>query len=721
MQFEEPHKNRILFLGNFVEGPTGIVSCLARSLESLGHTVFRLDTVGNPPFLKNPTGVSGGMGPIYPDLDALCTILDVFRPEVILTCAGGLVWEDDDVERLKDRGILTMGLTLSDPDTQPTIVDHVGRFDIHTTNATLALERYFERGITNTTFMPFGVDHQFATRSVAPHPEYLADAICIGHATARPERHELMGLLADRFKVRVYGQGWELPGARPVGGDELLTASASGTFHINFPLTRKGFQNVKCGVFESVALGGIVCTEQFDELGSLFRYGEEVIGYTGGEHLATQLEELLSNPARLEQMRRRAYHRLASEHLYEHRMLALFQHARERVESDPSLAHAHRFASAVHDRPRHVLLSGWGPATADVSARESLAQQVEGAAPDTVVRVGSTEPAADQFALGRPTFDAGDPYDTERAVASAGAVILSTGLLLADTNPRSLGSGLAYAVDGQPGPTTNALQVSLLARGHGVPLHLITDGAGRPSTAPGQRAMGLISGLATSHSQHAEAPGSLDDLLRAIRDLGTYPPGEVSMITAPPTDPVPAWSRSGWREVEALDLSVLQAHGRGVDPAQPVAVHTHHTVEGEFVMNFRASAPRRGDVVATCLPDSAWEGTARKIELRLENRYAERPELAGRLAWEVGIGDGTLIRQDITTWREPVHAWLTLPAEVATSQVELRVRALRDCEAWGWGPASALRVIAVRVMPITRTCSEVLAAVSSPTAEVEGT
>ena len=77
-----------------------------------------------------------------------------------------------------------------------------------------------------------------------------------------------MGYLAKKFKVKVYGNGWQLPNAKPVRGYQMLQASRYGRIHINFAQTRAGYTNVKCGVFESIASGScFMYKQQFEEIG----------------------------------------------------------------------------------------------------------------------------------------------------------------------------------------------------------------------------------------------------------------------------------------------------------------------------------------------------------------------------------------------------------------------------------------------------------------------
>ncbi|MEG4529163.1 polysaccharide pyruvyl transferase family protein [Microcoleus sp. D2_18a_D3] len=331
LNLESPRKFKILYFGHFANGDTDIVACLLRSLRNLGHTVLHINPwARHSHILRNRPKTISGYGAVFIDLPSIEVFLNNFQPEVIICCAGGLCFEEADSQELKSRGILLIALTLSDPDIQSSMINYVSYFDYHTTNSELALNRYNEAGINNTFLFPFGIDRSYINAQVEYSPEHDADVICLGHATNRPERQELMAYLADKFKVKVYGNGWQLPNSKTVRGYEMLQASRSGRIHINFAQTRAGYTNIKCGVFESIASGAVLCTTEFTEMKKYFEYGSEIIGFNSKEDITQQIENILQNPAKYEAMRRRSFYKLANKHLYEHRWLDLFN----RIESD---------------------------------------------------------------------------------------------------------------------------------------------------------------------------------------------------------------------------------------------------------------------------------------------------------------------------------------------------------------------------------------------------
>lgn len=502
---EAERKHRIVFVGRFFQGPTGIVASLHRALESLGHTVFQLELARHKDAFDRSSGATGGYGPIFFRPEPVEAVFRSFRPEIVVFCAGGVVLDEEGAAWFRDRGILTIGLTLSDPDVQDSVIDHVGRFDYHTTNAALSLERYHAEGHTNTFLMPFGIDRDYVLRDVPPAPELRADAICIGHAAGRPDRHEVMVRLAELVDVRVYGNGWPLPGAEPVAGDRLLQAAHEGLIHVNFPATRAGFTNVKCGVFETIGAGSILATARFEEMGRLFDYGDEILGYDSAEDLAGQIAALKEQPVELERLRRRGFARLLSEHLYEHRWLRLLADIEDDLESGASgkdEAERERLRgilSTTHGRPRHVIISGFYGAQnrGDDLLLDAIAASLAEADPDVNVIVAGVQAAEVERASGYQSFRRTEQHVAERYASMATSVILGAGGLWHDYTIARAG-GVSGVVTNASVSPSHLVQLPLMARAYGGSLHVYGMGVGPLQDEAAKAAVRLTGSIASS-------------------------------------------------------------------------------------------------------------------------------------------------------------------------------------------------------------------------------
>jgi polysaccharide pyruvyl transferase CsaB len=447
--FESPHKWRILEFGTEINGDTDIVACLRRALINLGHTVLHVDFRRHKDILLNPPEKIRGFGPVYIDLRKIIHLIERFQPQIIICLAGGLCFSQEDSQELKSRGILLLGMTLSDPDVQESIIGHVGLFDFHTTNSILALEKYEEAGVKNTVLFPFGIDSGYIAVEVPPAPEFQADVICLGHAVDRPERQKMMERLAREFKVRAYGLGWQLPRAEHVTGQRMIQASREGRIHINFANTLARYVNVKVGVFESIGNGAVLCTQKFPEMEKYFEYGEEIIGFESEDELCAQIRELLADESRYESIRRHAFHRLVSEHLYEHRWQALFT----KIEQDIFEQHAvvplnrakilQETLKINNQSPRRIVISGFYGArnTGDEMILRSMIDGVCKERKDIQFIVASEEPTNVERVHACPAFQRRDmsAMDAEMSVATA-AVLGGGGLWHDYTFKRSGGS-----------------------------------------------------------------------------------------------------------------------------------------------------------------------------------------------------------------------------------------------------------------------------------------
>lgn len=502
---DAPNRYRIVFVGNFFQGPTGIVASLHRALETVGHTVFKIDTAMHKEVLDKSSGAKGGYGPVWLKPQAIERVLDTFQPEVIVSCAGGIVLNPEDSEYLRARNIVSVGLTLSDPDVQDSVIDHVGNFDVHTTNAQLAYDRYLAEGHTNTFLFPFGIDRSYILRDVAEDKNLRADAIAIGHAQGRPDRHEIMVPLADRVKVKTYGTGWPIPGSESVSGDQLLQAAKGGTVHVNFPATRAGFTNVKCGVFETIGAGGVLATTEFEEMSRLFEYGTEIIGYSTAEDLGDRILELINDPDRLESLRRRSFARLLAEHLYERRWNTLFTQLLTALdegagpwESDRRQQLRSRL-SISHERPRNVLISGYYGARnrGDDILLKALRDRIVAEVPDANVIAAAVNAKEVERSQGVQAFRRADPFESDKHASSATSVILGPGGLWHDYTIQAAG-GVAGIVTGTTISPAHLVQLPLMVRAHGGSFHVHGLGVGPLKDSSAKSAVNLTGMLAES-------------------------------------------------------------------------------------------------------------------------------------------------------------------------------------------------------------------------------
>ncbi|OFI39657.1 hypothetical protein BIU82_00920 [Arthrobacter sp. SW1] len=482
--FDQGFHWKVLFLGRSINGTTDIVSSMSRSLRNLGHHVLDLDTAKHK-LTNNPQRATGGNGPIFVDYEKILPFVENFQPQIIVCCAGGLTFTDEDAAALKARGIVLLGITLSDPDVFPTIVGHAHVFDYHTTNAELSLGMYREHGVNNTVYFPFGIDRGFVTQEVTAAPEFAADVICLGHANNRPDRNQTMVHLAKSLDVRTYGRGWELEGSDVVAGDRALQALKMGRIHVNFPLTRAGYINIKCGVFESIGAGGVVATQNFEEMQRFFSYGDEILGYDDEFDLEKKLSALLADPVRYGEMRVAGFKRLITSHLYEHRWMDLFAAIRNSNTVDnPWLGEAR--AREIREtlerslpRARKVILSGFYGANnlGDEMILRSISERLVEADPSVQVFVGAENALQVEKNHGLQAFKRTDHHAASEVARTASAIIVGGGGLWHDHTIQRAG-GIASFYLGAPMSIAGFGILPSVGKLLGVPFYTVGLGVG---------------------------------------------------------------------------------------------------------------------------------------------------------------------------------------------------------------------------------------------------
>lgn len=557
--FDQGFHWRIMFLGKSINGTTDIVSSLYRSLRNLGHHVLQVDTSQHR-ILDNPHGAMGGMGPIYVPYDRIKHMVDEFRPQMIILCAGGMVFTEEDARLLKDRGIMLVGTTLSDPDVFPSVKDHVHTFDVHTTNSQTALQMYRDAGVVNTVYLPFGIDRGFVTQDVKTAPEFEHDVICLGHAHDRPDRNKVMTALDRQFDVKTYGRGWELPGSEPVAGTEMVQALKGGRIHVNFPLTRAGFINIKCGVFESAGQGALVATGNFDEMADFFEYGEEIIGYEDEEDLARQIRFLLDHPEEYDRIAENGFRRVVENHLYEHRWMDLFSTFRSLDEASFPWLDAERretlsrTLSESLPRAKKVILAGFYGAgnIGDELILKSVSHALHRADPAVQVQVAAENAQRVEASHGLQAFTRRNLNAAAYEVHTAAAVVVGGGGLWHDYTFERAG-GLLGLFTGATISMAGFGILPLMGRVLDKPYHVVGMGVG-PLTDEDARATVRYLANQTS-SLYVRDPESAE-LLRSL-------PVDADRITTGP-DVVHAVPLPAAEDVrESLPAAVARAREEG--------------------------------------------------------------------------------------------------------------------------------------------------------------
>lgn len=500
---DAPRPLRIFTFGRYTFGATDVVACLVRALRNLGHHVTHFDTDQFRDLVDDrdhptPDNVHGGAAPRWLNLQALASAFRQERPQVVLLLAGGLMVREDEARWLRSQGAILAGLTLSDPDVFTSVARHAMPFDVHATNARQSLEDYRSAGVENTLWFPFGIDLSFVATSLATDPALRADVICLGHAQGREERNRTMQAVASRlgsrYTVRTYGRGWQLPGSVVVAGTRMIQASRAGRIHVNFPGTRAGYTNVKCGVFESIANGGLIVTQRFEEMESFFEPGVEIACYDTLDQIPELLESLLTEPERIDAIAQAGFERLVREHSYEQRWNRYFADLEAAAVRGGLGLTSQRRAQVIEilERPavrpsRPVIVSGFYGANnlGDEAILQSIARNLRARDASIECTVVATNAQRVIRRHGLEALDRAKLNRCDDALRSAEAFVLGGGGLWHDHSferaggLRSLFTNGAVSIGGYS-------NLGVLASLRSVPFHLLGMGVG-PLTDPEAR------------------------------------------------------------------------------------------------------------------------------------------------------------------------------------------------------------------------------------------
>ena len=237
------------------------------------------------------------------------------RADAVILNSGGLHLEDVAYSRLKKNNVITVGISLSDPDVFPYNGKlYADKFALFYTNSRYSLLNEYPATGANIRIMPFAasVKHHY----YMPEVERRYDIVVVAHA--RKERLEVIRRLETLCNVGTYGSGWP-HSLGTVNGREHVRAINSGKMYVSFSRTVAGFDNVKVGLFEAMACNQVVITSYMDELQDYFEVGKEILCYRSEDELYDIVKYYLEHVDEREAVREKGYKRFLNDHTYEKR------------------------------------------------------------------------------------------------------------------------------------------------------------------------------------------------------------------------------------------------------------------------------------------------------------------------------------------------------------------------------------------------------------------
>lgn len=271
----------------------------------------------------------------------LLTLALEAKPDLAIVTGGHRI-APQSVKTLKEYGICPILWTIDAPvDFQP-LIDAATLYDHIFCQGTEAVELLNYAGIKGTHWLPVGCDprrHRPIEISAAEKKRYGSDVVFVG--SYYPNRAELLEKLID-FNLAIWGPGWEklhpksklrgcLRGAHTRPSEWLKIYSASKivlAVHYQDPKGRFPVYQASPRIFEALACGAFVLSDNQRDVFSLFNEGEHLVGFTDSARLFEKISYYLNQPVEREEIARRGRREALDSHTYIHRIEKLLSIAR---------------------------------------------------------------------------------------------------------------------------------------------------------------------------------------------------------------------------------------------------------------------------------------------------------------------------------------------------------------------------------------------------------
>ncbi len=145
------------------------------------------------------------------------------------------------------------------------------------------------------------------------HPEFECDIAFVG--TWDAEREHWLSLLAQRFRVSIWGNEWEhcqdprvasCWKRKPVYGQDFARVCRTAKLSFNYVRTENNRSSHNMRTFEIPACGGLAFTNRTEEQTAFFKEDEEMVCFDSESELLSKASSLLENPDRIRVMKRQA-------------------------------------------------------------------------------------------------------------------------------------------------------------------------------------------------------------------------------------------------------------------------------------------------------------------------------------------------------------------------------------------------------------------------------
>lgn len=258
------------------------------------------------------------------------------KPDLFLEDGGWNILPDT-IEDMKKFGIKTALWTNDAPLRFTPIIKSASHYDFVFTAGTEAIEILKKYNIKNLQLLPFACDpdfHKPVDLTQEDIERYESDVCFVGSGTPLYiKRRQILENLTD-FNLGVWGPGWHtlpsdsklkkfIKGEHTKYDDWIKIYSASKIvlcIHFYDPTGKIPFYQASPRVFEILSCGAfLICDKQKDVL-SLFKSGEEFVGFETIEELKKLIIYYLNHPDEAKSIAEKGRNEVLKKHTYRHRI-----------------------------------------------------------------------------------------------------------------------------------------------------------------------------------------------------------------------------------------------------------------------------------------------------------------------------------------------------------------------------------------------------------------
>ena len=328
---------KILFSGYHNPNFLTITEYMERAIESLGHELLIFDDREHiiPGRIRARIKWLHQFDLNHINREMISLALKT-KPDIAII-AGGHRITALTVQILKETGVCTALWTIDAPLNFQPIIDSAPFYDHIFCQGTEAIELLDQEGIQGAQWLPMACDpdeHRPVELSAEEKERYGNDVVFVGsYYQGRAELFE--GLV--NFDLGIWGPGWEkleaksklrkcIKGSHTPPSEWLKIYSASKIVlvtHYQDSEERFPVYQASPKIFEAMACGAFVISDNQRDVFSLFKDGEHLIRFDNPGELVEKIKYYLDHPDERKEVAKRGRKEVLKNHTYEHRIETL--------------------------------------------------------------------------------------------------------------------------------------------------------------------------------------------------------------------------------------------------------------------------------------------------------------------------------------------------------------------------------------------------------------